>query len=485
MSEKIKICSTCKNRKMDIQRGIVCNLTDTKPEFEFACASYSADEAAVAREKAKTEDQSLEAFGDNEVKETLKGANWFRTIASLSLINVVVSFFGIAFIFGLGSTQLLQAAITNNMINPILGGLCILILPAFFFWTWWLSAAKGYKLAYNIGWLIYLLDSLLLIYLYIQNNDASSLIIDFVLHIIVLLGCFKIFDINAQDSKSNKSLFGIHKIGYIIAAVVTIAVSIYSVLCITEPYVAAAEEVRLFSPNKENMSTVIKTLNEELPRDIDENVVFQRIVNNGKSIEYVYQLKGVYLSESDADYLSEYAKVHKHEMMYNMSVEPSADKFVSTCLEEGFDFVFRFNDAIAERLYDVTITHEEYKSLKVGGTYKCPIKEISDLINKYTVELPIEYLGGMTLNNISLSSDNATIIYDVKLPQMTPDEFSSVTPSYLNEYIKSNLADISDSMMRLAVVNQMTICFDVSTNSEIKYTKVNITPEYYNNSSGN
>lgn len=473
MSEKIKICSTCNNRKMDIQRGIICNLTDAKPEFEFACESYSADEAAVAREKAKAEDQSLEVFGDNEVNEVLKGANWFRTIASLSLINVVVSFFGIAFIFGLGTTQLLQAAITNDMINPILGGLCILILPAFFFWTWWLSAAKGYKLAYNIGWLIYLLDSLLLIYLFIQNNDASSLIIDFVLHIIVLLGCFKIFDINAHNSKANKFSFGIHKIGYLIATALTIAVSIYSVLCITE----------LFSPNKENMSAVIKTLNEELPRDIDENVVFQRIVDNGESIEYVYQLKGVYLSESDADYLSEYARVHKHEMLYNMSIDPNADKFVSTCLEEGFDFTFCFNDAISEKLYDVTITHEEYKSLKVDGTYYCPMNELSDLINKYTAELPIEYLGGMILNNISLSSDNTTIIYDVKLPQMTSDEFSSVTPSYLNEYIKTNLADISDSIMRLAVINQMTICFDVSTNSGIKYTKVNITPEFYNSSS--
>jgi hypothetical protein len=167
-------------------------------------------------------------------------------------------------------------------------------------------------------------------------------------------------------------------------------------------------------------------------------------------------------------------------MLYSMSVDPNMEKFVTTCLAQGFTFVFRFNDAISEKLYEIVITPEEYLSMVSNGKHLCPVGEITNLINKYTAKLPIDYLGGMTLNNISFSSDNTSIIYDVKLPQMTADDFISVTPSYLNEYIKSNFKDMSDLIMRLAMVNQMTICFDVSTAYGVKYTKVNITPDKYN-----
>ena len=129
------------------------------------------------------------------MSSTSSDNNFLCIIIVFVYFNVVVSFFDIAFIFGLGSTQLLQIAITNKMLDPVLGVIGIFVLPAFFFWTWWLTAVKGYKLAYNIGWSIYLVDFVLLIYLYIQNDEASSLIVDLVLHVVALLVFFKIFDI--------------------------------------------------------------------------------------------------------------------------------------------------------------------------------------------------------------------------------------------------------------------------------------------------
>ena len=465
MSERIKICSTCKNHKMDINRGIVCNLTDQKPEFGLACESYSENQDTETTPK-----ENIETNERGEGKEMLKGANWFRTIASLSLINIVVSFFDVAFIFGLGSTQLLQVAIENNMIDPVLGAIGIFVLPAFLFWTWWLTAMKGYKLAYNIGWGIYFVDFLLLIYLYIQNDEASSLIIDLVLHVVALLVFFKIFDVNSDEYKSNKFKWDAHKISYVLTAIVAVIIAIYSAICIT------GEQTH----DKVSISSIVKSLNKDLPKEIEENVILQKIEEKSNSVEYVYQLNNSLLTNIDSDYLTEYANVHKHEILYNLGANPSSDEFVINCLEDGREFVFCFNDAVGKKMYEVVVTPKEYQSIKAKGVYKCPISEISNLISQYNANLPIVYIGGLTLNSIYLASNNSVLVYDVTLPQMTPEELKSVTPSYLDEYFKTNLADISDSMMRLAVVNQMTIRFDVTTYIGVKYTEVNITPDFYN-----
>ena len=67
-SEKIKICSTCQNRKWDKDRGIVCNLTDQKPTFEFQCEHYLGDEKAVESVK-----QMESALGGESAKQTESG----------------------------------------------------------------------------------------------------------------------------------------------------------------------------------------------------------------------------------------------------------------------------------------------------------------------------------------------------------------------------------------------------------------------------
>ena len=41
--ERIQICFKCKNRKMDMQRGIVCGLTNEKPDFDDSCPNIIED----------------------------------------------------------------------------------------------------------------------------------------------------------------------------------------------------------------------------------------------------------------------------------------------------------------------------------------------------------------------------------------------------------------------------------------------------------
>lgn len=39
--ERIVYCKTCEHKKVDYERGIVCELTDERPDFEGTCASYT------------------------------------------------------------------------------------------------------------------------------------------------------------------------------------------------------------------------------------------------------------------------------------------------------------------------------------------------------------------------------------------------------------------------------------------------------------
>ena len=55
LSDKIKYCSICKNSKRDMERGIICGLTNEKPAFEKHCA----DLQASANDSAELEESMI------------------------------------------------------------------------------------------------------------------------------------------------------------------------------------------------------------------------------------------------------------------------------------------------------------------------------------------------------------------------------------------------------------------------------------------
>lgn len=59
LDERLKYCKICLNRKMDINVGLVCNLTNAKPTFEGTCPTFNLDQPEadrlIALEKAAQE----------------------------------------------------------------------------------------------------------------------------------------------------------------------------------------------------------------------------------------------------------------------------------------------------------------------------------------------------------------------------------------------------------------------------------------------
>ena len=218
LKEKIDVCLTCKNRKHD-NSGVVCGLTGEKPAFQYHCFDYDKDEEAVARvgnnrrtrkEKEVWENRSL-PIGESQ---PLPGSSWFRTIGALSIINVVLSFLGVVFLFGLGSTQYLQCLAEWGLISKVSGYIVVVAIPMFFLWTWMLTS-RGYIYPYIVGLCIYGLDALISVILLSIGFDIT-LIIDVIFHFVLLI--YLIVKLSSRATRELKVPFewGAHKVVYTI-----------------------------------------------------------------------------------------------------------------------------------------------------------------------------------------------------------------------------------------------------------------------------
>lgn len=75
LSERLKVCQTCKNCKRDIDRGLICALTDEKPDFEESCDKYESDGKAEIRQRYRA-----------EADKRIKGRKWWLAAPVIIII---------------------------------------------------------------------------------------------------------------------------------------------------------------------------------------------------------------------------------------------------------------------------------------------------------------------------------------------------------------------------------------------------------------
>ena len=54
--EQLKLCTVCKNRKVDLERGLVCSLTNEYAAFEGECKDYVFDQEESERKEKQAEE---------------------------------------------------------------------------------------------------------------------------------------------------------------------------------------------------------------------------------------------------------------------------------------------------------------------------------------------------------------------------------------------------------------------------------------------
>ncbi|UII23394.1 hypothetical protein [Fulvivirga ligni] len=170
-SEQLKFCQACLNRQFDINKGVICGLTNDIATFEGHCPSYAEDFKAaeeLKQREAVLQDaavgQPYGTYSENQAEKAVKsGANWFYWIAALSMINsfmfLAESDFG--FIVGLGITQIVDGILYGLLEEVSLWG----IIPTLFFSGIFVilgyNAHKYSKAAFIAGMIVYGLDSLI------------------------------------------------------------------------------------------------------------------------------------------------------------------------------------------------------------------------------------------------------------------------------------------------------------------------------------
>ncbi len=64
-AHQLNYCKICQHRKFNSQQGIICSLTDTKPDFEERCASFEIDSLNIEKQKQRATGENKErlSFG--------------------------------------------------------------------------------------------------------------------------------------------------------------------------------------------------------------------------------------------------------------------------------------------------------------------------------------------------------------------------------------------------------------------------------------
>ena len=68
--ERLKFCSICKNRKIDLKKGLICSLTDEYADFEGECKNYIHDQ----KENQKMQEKAV------ELEKSLRKEDWYNDL---------------------------------------------------------------------------------------------------------------------------------------------------------------------------------------------------------------------------------------------------------------------------------------------------------------------------------------------------------------------------------------------------------------------
>jgi len=84
--ERLEICKKCDNREYS-KTGIICSLTNEKPNFEDKCSEFKIDPREIAKQQAKEKYKNIE--NDNSKMPSFKTAVWTLIIVILIIFKII------------------------------------------------------------------------------------------------------------------------------------------------------------------------------------------------------------------------------------------------------------------------------------------------------------------------------------------------------------------------------------------------------------
>lgn len=459
-AEQLRFCSVCKHRKMDMQQGMLCELTNAKADFDGTCPNYDED----AKVKAKNERI------EKEYQETLTVSGWLAFFlwfgiglgALISCIMIIgtIPNAGYSFFWGL---------------LEVLSIICLVVVAVLTIKAFYKKASNAVSLAKTYIAMI-VLDAICCVINYIVLNEPLYLAIAF-RSLIWSAIWFSYISLSTQVGNM------IPKPTRTWNITEKVLIAIYALSC-TLSLCGLAN----FTNNPSNSSlyqkeylinSVIEGANEKLPDYSNPAVTQLKIVKENDNIIYPYKINNLTETlEENATW--EQALVNKQEMLAEVSLEQNQEKtnVMNIFFNGGYNVCTRYLNAQGEILYDVVINGEEYNNaLKVGTNFKCDEKAYQSLLDYYVSLLPLEYMGDAVLLNIQHTTN--ALSYYVQLPELSEYDLIFIDQKYLKEYVVENWETLDDNLKTLAKLNGEEIVYRFFTSDGDEHCVVTFTPETY------
>lgn len=339
--EQLKFCSVCKNRKMDMQQGMLCGLTNAKAEFEDKCENYDEDTVQVIKKENE----------EKEYQESLTVSGWlaFFLWVGVGLGAVASCIWNIVTLFGVGLsgfTSLLFAVYLAGLVS-----IAVLTIRAFY-----KRATNAVALAATYIAMI-AIDGLVGISLYFIMDDVSALssvrqLIWATIWLSYLLMSTHVENMIPRQTRTwklpEKIILGVYTL-----ACVLIVVGLNS-------FLINPGGSDFYDPEYVIDST-IKAYNEQLDLYSTPECTVLEVVKEDGKIVYSYRLNGV--TETLDPELSELLTTQAEDEVL-ASIETAdevAKRELNLFYDNGYEMCYRYLNANDEVLYTFDISLEEFK----------------------------------------------------------------------------------------------------------------------------
>jgi hypothetical protein len=475
LEERIKICSTCKNKTFSSSEGLLCGKTGRKPEFVNTCYDYDADSKEIERQKAKLEEEAK--------SDEISGFMAFYVYWSIP-IGIVIT---------------LISLFTSQIITPEVGSNICLTLYAVVFYAmyFYFSIYTIYAFVKKKSDAVFIAKYQLII-LFINNlltlitgnvgggflAEPSRLIPSLAWSVIFFLYLTFSEDVEYRIPKENRKLTKHNKTLFILSIILPVLLYVGAVF----EFAKSTNGFTVFSTDETKIEQICKNTDAELPMLVGDGLYWTDVTVEEQTVEFKYE----YIDEAYQDFQSFnsdaiYALLSNYQtelvkFQYASLIYDNTDPLLAVITQNGtYNLRFSYCSPDGEPLYYVNISSSEISQMAKDGIYATNSDSFASLVDSYNAILPIEYFEECMLRKCFISEDESTLHYDLRLVNMTMGDLSGLNQKYLKEYILELMPYFTDAPGVIARINNMDISYDFSADcSDWWNSKVLVKATEYN-----
>lgn len=342
--ERLKSCSVCKNRELDMQRGLLCGLTHEKPQFDDKCPDFESDLA----EQQHRQERLVASRKNESISGWLAFFLWIG-LGGGSLLTLI--------------TALREFAGDQYSLNYILlrtGTVALLMAVAYYaIYAFYKRMPNAVAVAKTYIAMI-VIDGVVGVLLAVFSGEYASIEVvarQFIWASIwysYLIRSSRVEELFPTASRRwgviEKRLLIVYAVGYAAILMIGFVQPSANVLLKGESYIRQSVEMT----------------QSELPIDTGDDTEISAVEYVDPEVRYSFRIKSVSKSEIDNSLLPEWAALGRQEFLSRWAALLMDDPFMAECCRLKKTIVFNYYDRSDEFLYDIVITPDEYKD-KMSG----------------------------------------------------------------------------------------------------------------------